>query len=98
MYSKEEIIHDMCMTYRHDYRLRKKPTDPPWTSGMTEEDAKNLYKVMEQIFNNNIEPMIRELYDLREGKSVQLPKNKEHAALMMKLAQMYFEGEQNESK
>ena len=55
---KEQIIHDMCMTYRHDYGLRKTDNDPTWTSGMTEQDAKMLYKTMEQIYNNDIEPII----------------------------------------
>jgi len=58
---KEQIIHEMCMTYRHDYGLRKKDGEPNWTSGMTEQDAKMLYKVMEQIYNNNIEPIIEQL-------------------------------------
>ena len=58
MKNKEEIIHDMCMTHRHDYGLRKEPDDPPWTAGMYEQDAKMLYKTMEQIYNNNIEPII----------------------------------------
>jgi len=58
MKNKEQIIHDMCMTYRHDYGLHKKDDDPPWTSGMTAQDAKMLYKTMEQIYNNNIEPII----------------------------------------
>jgi len=58
---KEQIITDMCMTYRHDYGLRKKDGEPNWTSGMTEQDAKMLYKVMEQIYNNNIEPIIEQL-------------------------------------
>ena len=49
-----EIIHSMCMTYRHDYGLRKVEGDPSWTSGMTEQDAKMLYKTMEQIYNNDI--------------------------------------------
>lgn len=87
---KEEIIHDMCMSYRHDYGLRKDPGEPSWTSGMTEEDARMLYKTMEQIYTNNIEPLLKEFNDLREGKSVQVPQNKEHAALMLKLAQMYL--------
>lgn len=98
MKSKEEIIYDMCMTYRHDYGLRKLPSDPPWTAGMTEEDAKSLYKVMEQIYNNDIAPMLMELEDLREGRRVQLPKSKDHAAMMMKLAQMYIEGNENAPK
>jgi hypothetical protein len=58
MRTKEEIIHEMCMTYRHDYGLRKELTDPPWTSGMYEQDAKMLYKTMESIYNNDIEPII----------------------------------------
>ena len=89
--TKEETIYNMCMTYRHDYGLRKEPGDPSWTAGMTEEDAKMLYKTMESIYNHNIEPLLKEFNDLKEGKSVQVPQSKEHAALMMRLAQMYFE-------
>ena len=92
MKTKEEIIHDMCFSYRHDYGLRKEVGDPNWTSGMTEQDAKMLYKTMESIYTNDIEPLIDELNDLREGRRVQVPQSKEHAALMYKLAQMYFEG------
>ena len=88
--TKEEIIYNMCMTYRHDYGLRKEQGDPSWTSGMTEQDAIMLYKTMEQIYNHNIEPLLQEFNDLREGKSVQVPQSKEHAALMLKLAQMYL--------
>lgn len=88
--NKEQIIHDMCLSYRHDYGLRKLSGDPSWTAGMTEEDAKMLYKTMEQIYNSNIEPLLKEFNDLREGKSVQVPQSKEHAALMLKLAQMYL--------
>ena len=90
MKNKEETIYDMCMSYRHDFGLRKLPGDPPWTSGMTEEDAKMLYKTMEQIYNNDIEPLLKEFNDLKEGRSVQIPQSKEHAALMYKLAQMYL--------
>ena len=58
MKEKEQIITDMCYSYRHDYGLRKQEGDPTWTSGMTEQDAKMLYKTMEQIYNNNIEHLI----------------------------------------
>lgn len=88
--SKEEIIHDMCMTYRHDYGLRKLPSDPSWTSGMTQEDATMLYKTMEQIYNHNVEPILKEFNDLKEGKVCQVPQSKEHAALMFKLASMFL--------
>jgi hypothetical protein len=60
MKTKEEIITSMCYTYRHDYGLRKEPNDPPWTSGMTQKDAEMLYKTMEQIYNNNIEPLLEQ--------------------------------------
>lgn len=90
MKNREEIIHSMALSYRHDYGLRKQPNDPSWTAGMTEEDAKMLYKTMEQIYTNDIEPLLQEFDDLREGRSVQIPKSKEHAALMLKLAQMYL--------
>ena len=58
MKDKEQIITEMCYTYRHDYGLRKTDNEPTWTAGMTEQDAKMLYKTMEQIYNNNIEPII----------------------------------------
>ena len=48
----------MCYTYRHDYGLRKEQGEPSWTSGMTTKDAEMLYKTMEQIYNNDIEPIL----------------------------------------
>jgi len=60
MTEKEQTITDMCYTYRHDYGLRKSEGDPSWISGMTEQDAKMLYKTMEQIYNNNIEPLLEQ--------------------------------------
>lgn len=61
MKEKEQIIHDMCLTYRHDYELRKNKNDPSWMAGMTEEDAKILYNIMEQLYTNDIEPHFEEL-------------------------------------
>jgi hypothetical protein len=60
MTSKEEIINSMCLSYRHDYGLRKLPTDPPWIAGMTDEDAKMLYKTMEQLYNENLKTLTGE--------------------------------------
>lgn len=93
MKSKEEIIHSMCLTYRHDYGLRKSPNDPPWTSGMTEEDAKSLYKVMEQIYNNDIAPLLTHYDALKSGDTVVLPKDKDHAEAMVKIGMFYLERE-----
>lgn len=87
----------MCMTYRHDYGLRKLDTDPPWTSGMTESDAKMLYKTMEQIYINNIEPLLQEYQKLCSGDEVVIPKDKEHAEAMVKVG-MFYLGQKDASK
>ena len=33
---------------------------PPWTLGMTEDDAKMLYKTMEELYNQYIEHVVKE--------------------------------------
>jgi hypothetical protein len=58
--TREEIITNMCFTYRHDYGLVKHP-DPggytfPGEAGMTEMERKGLYMSMAQIFDNDIAP------------------------------------------
>jgi hypothetical protein len=65
MKTREEIINDMCYTYRHDYGLDKDPNGPPWLSGMTPEERKGLYNTMAQIFDNSILPVM----ELKNGKS-----------------------------
>ena len=87
----------MCMSYRHDYGLRKLKTDPPWTSGMTEEDAKMLYKTMEQIYTNDIAPLVEEAKRLVDGDAVPIPKDEEHAMFMVKMGMFYLE-QKNASK
>ena len=64
--TKEEVIHMMCLEYRHDYGLRKSLDDPSWQSGMIERDAKILYSVMEFIYNE-----ITKLADLKTIKGKQ---------------------------
>lgn len=56
---KEKIIMDMCITYRHDFGLTRDPSDPPWVAGMTPDERKGLVATMTQIFNNNIEPLLK---------------------------------------
>jgi hypothetical protein len=91
MKNKVEVINEMCLTYRHDYGLRKEPTDPPWTAGMYEQDAKMLYKTMEQIYNNNIEPLISDAKALADGTSVVVPRDKEHAEALVRMGMFYLE-------
>ena len=56
--NREQIINNMCMTFRHDYGLRISEDDRMYTlmSGMTESEAKALYDNMAQIFDNDIAP------------------------------------------
>ena len=43
MTNKEQIITEMCYTYRQDYGLDKDPTDPSWCAGMTTKERTGLY-------------------------------------------------------
>ena len=88
--TKEEIIHDMCMTYRHDYGLDRNPNDPKWLAGMTPEERMGLYKTMEKIYEHNIEPIIEHYNKLDTGESVVLPKDVEHAEAMVKVGMFYL--------
>ena len=58
MKTREEIINNMCMTFRHDYGLRISEDDRMYTlmSGMTEREAQALFNTMAQIFDNDIAP------------------------------------------
>ena len=66
--TKEEIITDMCYTWRHDYGLDKKP-DPSFmgliSAGMTDLERQSLYKQMEQLYNHHIQPLVDEINELR---------------------------------
>lgn len=58
--NREQIITNMCYTFRHDYGLIKH-SDPggytfPEISGMTEQERQALWRQMAQIFDNDIEP------------------------------------------
>jgi len=57
--NREEIITNMCMTYRHDYGLDRKETDPTWVAGMTQTERQNLWNTMAQIYDNDIKPHIK---------------------------------------
>jgi hypothetical protein len=56
--TREQIITSMCYTYRHDYGLDRKDTDPSWVAGMTQAERESLWNTMAQIFDNDIEPRV----------------------------------------
>lgn len=57
--TREDVITNMCYTYRHDFGLTK-PKGNSFSdllsSGMTEEDRQHLWNTMAQIFDNDIAP------------------------------------------
>ena len=63
MKSKDQIIRDMCLTVRHDFGLpceMKRTFAGTISAGMTPAQQKDLWRQMEQIYNNVIEPALRE--------------------------------------
>ena len=94
--SREQIITDMCYTYRHDYGLDKLPTDPPWTAGMTKEDREGLYNTMAQIYDNNIAPLMNDYKKLNNGEAVVVPKDKGHAEAMVRVGMFYLNQNKDE--
>ena len=59
--TKEQISHNMCMTFRHDYGLEISEDDRMYTlnSGMTKLEQQALYSSMSQIFDNDITPYMK---------------------------------------
>ena len=59
MRTKEQIILDMCYTWRHDYGLDKDEHDSGGgfvSCGLTDDERKILYAQMKQLYENCIEP------------------------------------------
>lgn len=48
--TREQVILNMCYTWRHDYGLDKEPGS--LSSGMTEGERKVLYESMAQLYDN----------------------------------------------
>jgi hypothetical protein len=59
MKTREQIITDMCYTWRHDYGLDKQEHDGPGgliSCGLTQDERDRLWRQMAQLFDNNIAP------------------------------------------
>jgi hypothetical protein len=63
--TREQIIRSMCLTFRHDFELRRDPDDP-FQNGMTEAERDSLLGVMGQIFDNDIAPYM----EFKNGTSI----------------------------
>jgi hypothetical protein len=91
--NREQIIHNMCLTFRHDYGLLISEDDRMYTlnSGMTAREREALFNDMAQIFDHTFAPTLEEYRKVNEGEAITLPKSKEHAKVMMGIAQFYLE-------
>jgi hypothetical protein len=59
MKTRNDIITDMCYTWRHDYGLTKQEHDGPGgsiESGLTDTERKILWNQMAQVFDHCIAP------------------------------------------
>lgn len=92
MKSREEIINNMCMTYRHDYGLEINEADRHLTfmSGMTRSERVVLFNTMAQIYDNDIAPLLNSAIQYEEGTRVPLPVNTEQAKYMILVAEHYL--------
>ena len=92
MKTREEIINNMCMTFRHDYGLRISEDDRMYTlmSGMTEREAQELFNTMAQIFDNDIAPLVDAAMKYEAGTHIPMPANAEYAKGMILVAESYL--------
>ncbi len=90
--NREQIINNMCMTFRHEYGLRISEDDRMYTlmSGMTEREAQALYNDMAQIFDNDIAPLIENAKRYEEGTHIPIPTSVEYAKGMILVAENYL--------
>ena len=90
--NREQIINNMCMTFRHDYGLRISEDDRMYTlmSGMTEREAQELFNTMAQIFDNDIAPLIENAMKYEAGTHIPMPANAEYARGMILVAENYL--------
>ncbi len=92
MKTREEIIHNMCMTYRHDFDLVVENDEAMYSlSGITRNERQRIYNDMSQIFDNDIAPILEDYRKVNDGESVTVPKSKEHAEAMLRVAQWYLD-------
>ena len=92
MKNREQIINDMCMTFRHDYGLRISEDDRMYTlmSGMTEREAQELFNTMAQIFDNDIAPLVDSAMKYEAGTHIPMPVNADQAKGMILVAENYL--------
>jgi hypothetical protein len=90
--NREQIIYNMCMTFRHDYGLEISEDDRMYTlnSGMTRSEREELFHTMAQVFDHNIAPLVDSAIKYEAGTHCPIPQNLEQAKGMMLIAENYL--------
>lgn len=91
MKTREEIITSMCYTWRHDFGLNKSQQAYPFQAGMTDQERKDLWSQIAQIYDNDIAPLLSEYRLLLDGDRIVLPNSREHAENMLRVAAFYLD-------
>lgn len=67
--SREEIINDMCGTYRRDFWFDRDPAHP-LSAGVSREERLHIYMKMAQLFDNCISAFINHNIALAESQRI----------------------------
>ena len=92
---REQLITDMCLTFRHDYGLVISEDERMYSlsSGMTELERQGLFTTMSQVFDHHFANSLEEYRKVNEGEAITIPKSAEHAKAMMGVAQWYLDNQ-----
>ena len=74
MKNREQIVTDMCYTWRHDYGLERREHDGPGglvTAGLTDQERQFLWRQMAQLFDNSIAPYMEFKNDIQQNQGTQ---------------------------
>ena len=53
---RDQVILEMCRSYRPDYDVVKLPSDPSWLAGLTDFERRGLWQTMAHIYDTEIKP------------------------------------------
>lgn len=93
MKNRDEIITGMCLTWDHAFLAPRQEIFPGHVFGLTDEEKLRLYNKMEQVFDNDIQPLLDDHEYEVSASTVPIPKSKEHAEAMIAIATLYLEGQ-----
>lgn len=96
MKTREQIVADMCMTWRHDFGLTQgEPGSDTFAAsimaGMTRDERQALFNHMNQVFEHCFRDIYQELAAIKLGHKVVMPSTKSHAMDMLRIATHFLD-------